>query len=676
MENNTSEEIPQKHINIGLLAHVDAGKTTITEQLLLLGGSIRTAGSVDQGTSQTDWLDVERRRGISVKTACAEVHYKGNTIQLVDTPGHVDFAAEVVRSLQALDGAVLVISGAEGVQAHTRTIFRALKEMKIPTLIAVNKIDRAGFDPDVLKKQIKKQLTDRFVFIQEVVSPASEDCRILPESVVLSENDPVINRIKKESFEKLADLDEELEEMYLEETEPDTSFVFEKLQHYSRAGEIYPVVFLSAKEGKGISRLADAILSYLPDASCNIASKLQGVIFQVTHDPVMGKAAHIRLFGGKLTSRDFVPIAGQAPEEWEKATQIRKIQGSKFLDMGEMSAGEIAAVYGLSKCKAGDFIGEESPSDSETESKIRKNFMDAEPLLMVQVASKDEQKEMELSAALTELSEEDPMLFYERNPLTRQMYLRVMGMVQIEILEELLRTRFGLDTDFFAPTVVYKEKPAHSAVGKEVYTMPKPCWAVVELQIDPLPAGSGIVFESAIKEKELPYRYQNHVKQSLMETVRQGIYGWEVTDAKFTLTGGQHHHVHTHPLDFFVATPIAVLRALTNSEAMLMEPYVKLHLSAAEDLMGKVLGQIVSMRGEFESPVIEDGLFSLDAVVPLRDSMDYPITFRSLTSGHGSYSMELDSYRPCEKGFIETLPRRGVDPLDRAKWILSCRSAY
>ena len=179
---------------------------------------------------------------------------------------------------------------------------------------------------------------------------------------------------------------------------------------------------------------------------------------------------------------------------------------------------------------------------------------------MIQAAPADGQKEMELAAALTELSEEDPLLQYERNPMTRQMYLRVMGTVQIEILQELLQTRFGLDVIFSAPSVVYKEKPGHPAVGSEIYTMPKPCWALVDLQIEPLPAGSGIVFESVIKEKELPYRYQNHVKQSVLETLHQGIYGWEVMDAKVTLVGGEHHHVHTHPLDFFVATPFVLVR--------------------------------------------------------------------------------------------------------------------
>lgn len=666
----------KKHICTGLLAHVDAGKTTITEQLLLLGGNIRSAGSVDQGTAQTDWMDVERRRGISVKNACAEVSYKDSVIQIVDTPGHVDFAAEVARSLQALDGAILVISGAEGVQAHTRTIFQALERMKIPTIFAVNKVDRAGFDMDALTYQIGKRLTDRFICLQKVENPSCEDCRIVPENGLDDRKDAAAEQIAGDIFEKLAEVDEELGELYLEERKPDRTLLLKKLREYSGTGEIYPVVFLNAKQGKGVRQLADAILEYLPDGFENDSGALQGIVFQVSHDPVMGKAAHIRLFGGKLTSRDFVPIAGQQPEEWEKATQIRKIQGGRFLDTGEMKAGEIAAVYGLSKCRAGDVIGKGCDGDLPGLDRKRENLLKIEPLLMVQVVPKDMQKETELSAALTQLSDEDPFLFYERNPLTGQMYLRVMGMVQIEILEELLQSSFGLETSFLPPSVIYKEKPAHEAVGKEVYTMPKPCWAVVELKVEPLPAGSGIVFESLLKEKELPYRYQNHIRQSLMDTVSQGIYGWEVTDAKFTLVGGQSHHVHTHPLDFFVATPVAVLRALTESESMLMEPYVKISLSAAEQFMGKVMGHIVNMRGEFEAPIIEDGMFFLEAVVPLRDSMEYPVTFRSLTSGQGSYSMELDSYRPCEKGFLETLPRRGVNPLDHAKWILSCRSAY
>ncbi|MBQ8639727.1 MAG: TetM/TetW/TetO/TetS family tetracycline resistance ribosomal protection protein [Lachnospiraceae bacterium] len=676
----------KKQYNIGILAHVDAGKTTITEQLLLLGGSIRSAGSVDSGTAQTDWLDVERRRGISVKTACAQIEYRDAVIRLVDTPGHVDFAAEVARSLQILDAAVLVISGAEGVQAHTKTIFKALQQMKIPTLIAVNKIDRAGFSANALEEQIRKQLTDRLLVLQAIGKEAEEECEIFTAfsfgSSDLTQNgtsasgqskrsdDGVCDAVREQIFAQLAEVDEEMEGMYLEETTPSADLLKEKTIDACQKGTLVPVVYLCAKEGTGIRELADTVITCLPDASRRKTEQLGGIVFQITHDPVMGKAAHIRLFGGSLTSRAVVPIQGKKPEEWEKATQIRTIQGGKFLDTGRMEAGEIAAVYGLSTCSVGDVIGElETVLDSVA-------YMKAQPLLLIRAEPEDNAKEMELAAALTQLSEEDPLLQYERNPLTKQMYLRVMGTVQIEILQELLLSRFGLSAIFSKPQVVYKEKPGKTAVGQEVYTMPKPCWAVVELQIEPLPEGSGIVFESVIKEKTLPYRYQNHVRASLYDTFQQGIYGWEVMDAKVTLIGGQHHHVHTHPLDFFVATPIAALRALTNSGSVLMEPYMKVTLSGGEELIGRVLGDILVMRGEFSSPVMEEGIFTLEAVMPLKDCMEYPVTFHSLTSGRGTCTMEFDSWRPCEKGMIETLPRRGVDPLDRAKWILSCRSAY
>lgn len=665
----------RRRFTIGILAHVDAGKTTITEQLLLAGGSIRSAGSVDTGTAQTDWLDVERRRGISVKTACAELVFGEDIIQLVDTPGHVDFAGEVARSLQVLDGAVLVVSGAEGVQAHTKTIFRALQKMKIPTIIAVNKVDRAGFEPENLAAQLRKELTPHCIFLQEVKEPASDLCRILTEK-----DDEVNDCVRNHMFEELANLDEELEAFYLEELYPEDEVLREKMRQYTAEARVCPVVYLSAKSGKGIRDLADVITEYLPDASARRKDSLLGVVFQVTHDSVMGKAAHIRLFGGKIFSRDVVPVYGRKSEEQEKATQIRRIQGGKFFDAGQMEAGEIAAVYGLSNCRAGDIItdgNELSELDKQLLYRgVKELSMKVEPLLLVRVEPEDASKEMELAAALTELSEEDPLLQYERNPMTKQMYLRVMGTVQIEILQELLQTRFGLQTTFSSPAVVYKEMPGHKATGIEVYTMPKPCWAVVELQIEPLPQGSGIVFESVIKEKQLPYRYQHHVEASLRDTFRQGIYGWEVIDAKVTLIGGQHHHVHTHPLDFFVATPIAALRALTESASVLMEPYMKVELSAQEELVGKVLGDIIGMRGEFSSPVIEGGNFSLEAVMPLRDCMNYPVSFHSLTSGRGICSMQFDSYRPCEQGFIERLPRRGVDPLDRSKWILACRSAY
>ena len=205
--------------------------------------------------------------------------------------------------------------------------------------------------------------------------------------------------------------------------------------------------------------------------------------------------------------------------------------------------------------------------------------------------------------------------------------------------------------------------------------MPKPCWACLTLRMEPLPRGSGIVYRSVSKEKELPYRYQHHVETSVFDTLRQGLYGWEVIDALVTLTGGEQHHVHTHPLDFFVATPIAALRALTECGSTLLEPMVRVRLSAGEEVLGRVIGDVLHMRGEFDSPVVAGGVFTLEAVLPVADSLEYPIAFRSLTSGRGGYFSRFDGYRECPRELGKSLPRRGVDPLDRAKWILYARSA-
>ena len=647
----------KRRFNIGILAHVDAGKTTLTEQLLLAAGAIRQGGSVDDGTTASDFLEVERRRGISVKNACISFTYGEDAIQIIDTPGHVDFAGEVMRSLKALDGALLVLSSVEGVQAQTLTIFRALQKLRIPVILVCNKIDRVGFERERLEQEIRRQLTKN-------IAPMDR-----PEEV----------------FAALAELDPEMEEAYLLEAPPSEPVLFEKLAVYAKRAEICPLFYTSAKEGRGIRELLSGIPVYLPDAESREVPYLSGTVFGMTHDNVMGKVAFVRLYGGSLRTRDPVPVYvgglrsrdsaadhGTDDEEErlpdEKVAQIRRIRGGRFEDTGVMEAGDIAAVYGLSRIRIGDVIGQPDPS-REVEA------MRTEPLLLTEVKPADPGQETRLFDALTILSEEDPLLSLERNTQTGQMFLHIMGTIQTEILTEILETRFGLRAVFAKPRVIYKEKPGQAAEGFEAYTMPKPCWAIVRLRMEPLPEGSGIVFESIVKQRELLARYQNHVRESVYKTLKQGIYGWEVIDTKVTLVSGNSHHVHTHPLDFFVATPVAALRALKESGSVLMEPYMRMSLSADEGLFGKVMSQIITMHGEILTQETGESRFTMEAVLPLRECLDYPVTFRSLTSGRGEIRMELESYKPAPREVHETLPRNGVNPLDRAKWILACRSA-
>ena len=644
--------------NIGLLAHVDAGKTTLTEQLLAAAGAIRRAGNVDAGTSQTDWREVEKRRGISVKAACARLAHGGGIINLIDTPGHVDFAGEVERSLAALDGAVLVLSAVEGVQAQTVLLWEALRALRIPALVVINKLDRAGSDAAGVLEQAGRELDGlRPLLLHRAQEEGTDGCTVLPRTL----EEPAF---REELLLAAAESDPEMEEKFLAEEPIGEAALWEAVQAAARRGGLTPVLLASAKLGQGIEALLDGIVRFLPPAGRDTDAPLSGVVFALDHDPVMGKGAYVRLFGGQLRNREDAPLCGQ--EEAEKVTQIRRVSGPHFADTGALAAGDIGVLYGLSSARTGDVLGKAARGRSARL---------AVPLLQVQAFPEKEEELPALMEALGELTEEDPLLDSAWNPEKRELYLHITGKIQLEILGETLRERYGLAVLFSAPSIIYKETPAKAGEGFESYTMPKPCWAVVRLAMEPLPRGSGVTVESAVKEGELPRRYQNHVLTSVRETLRQGLYGWEVTDAKVTLIGGQHHHVHTHPLDFFVATPIAVLRALTDCGSTLLEPLVRVRMSGPEEALGRVLGDVLAMRGSFDSPVIRFGGFTLDAVLPVRDSLDYPAAFRSLTSGKGAYSSRFCGYRECPLELGAVTPRRGVDPLDRAKWILYARSA-
>lgn len=647
-----------KFKNIGILAHVDAGKTTLTEQLLAAAGAISAPGAVDKGTAVTDSLEVERRRGISVKTASAPLPLGEDIINIVDTPGHTDFIGEVERALAVLDGALLVISAAEGVQAQTTLLLDALGRLGLPAILVMNKLDRAGCDPQAVIDDIKSELTGDLLLMSSCVQTGSGQVQITARS--FSQAD-----FTEDVLLTLANSDPQLEERYFAGEEISTKELQDLLVQAVAAGRVYPLFFTCAKLGRGIDALLEALGRLLPWAEGKDEDPLSGVIYRVQYDPAWGKLAHVRLFGGRLKNRDPLPILGEQDEP-EKIAQIKRQGAGKLMDSGELRAGDIGVLTGISRARIGQVIGQ---ADVSRDCRL------AVPLLMVQITPQDPQQLPQLMQAMSQLAEEDPLLDFEYDTETREMLIRITGIIQIQILRELLQSRYGLSADFSSPAVIYREQPSRTGRGREEYTMPKPCWAVVELTIEPLPPGSGLQFRSAVKDKVLAYRYQHHVEQSLRQTFRQGVLGWQVDDALVTLVDGESHHEHTHPLDFFVATPIAALRALKDSRPVLLEPWLRLIMQAEAGLIDKVIGQIIAMRGEFSPPRINDGEFFMEARVPLAASLEWPIVFQSLTSGKGRLGSSFLEYRPCPEGEGRTRPRRGVNPLDKPKWILHCRGA-
>ena len=661
--------------NIGILAHVDSGKTTLTEQLLYLTGAIRRMGSVDDGTAATDSLSVEKQRGISVRTATASTEWNGVTINIIDTPGHIDFAGEVERALSALDYAVVIVSAVEGVRAHTENILKSLDAARLPRMIFINKIDRAGSDVSSVINELRQ------------ISPQSH--LILSEAENEGEEYAFVKSFEGEKFslaatEALADINDEAADAFLGDSVLPESRAKELVREEIAACRLTPVVFGSAKYSIGIKELVGILTEFMPDSEHRKTDDLCGIIFKIEHDKALGKISHIRLFGGEISNRDEVEIFSpqnktetasdaveteKKPPIKEKISQIKKFSGAKYIDSGIVGSGDIAAVCGLPGAKTGHFIG--SLAVSETAKLVN-------PFLRVKVTPSDSDalRIPALAQALSELSDEEPYIDAKWENGQKEITINTTGKIQLEVLGNLLNERYGISAQFSPPTVIYKETPSGTGYARASYTMPKPCWAVVEFLFEPMPRGYGVSYHGRLPSDQCFYRYQSHIRTSFNSCLEQGLYGWEVTDFKCTLVGGEHHTIHTHPLDFFVCTPMAFMNGLSQIGSTLLEPLLKIRITAPEELSGKIFSEIIKMGGEYDSPVIRSQTVTLEAIVPVATSMDFPAKLAVISSGKAVLSQSFYGYRECRDGLEHVNPRRGVNPLDRSKWILYARGAY
>ncbi|MDO4740155.1 MAG: TetM/TetW/TetO/TetS family tetracycline resistance ribosomal protection protein, partial [Eubacteriales bacterium] len=629
--------------NIGVFAHVDAGKTSLTERMLSHCGAIRKEGSVDAGTAHTDNLDIERRRGISVRSACAPMQWKHVEIRLLDTPGHADFAAEIERAMWALDGAVVLLSAAEGVQPQTELICEALRDQAIPYLFFINKCDRA--DPAEAIAQAQAQLSACAVDIRD------------DEAVMAL----------------LAEEDEQALEAYISGEIYARDRLLSALGALTKAGKAHPIICGSALQDEGVEALLDAVCAFLPAPGGDANGPLCGIVFSLDHsDPVMGRAARVRLFSGALKNREplLVPTAEnefgvkQPPVE-RKVTQIRALSvDGKGKDLGEIKAGDIALVYGLGDIRTGAILGDEALLGRKASSGRMK-----EPLITVSVEPDDPKNAPALDKALQVLCAEDPLLGAVKTGGGIQM--RITGRIQLDVVSEMLESRWGLKVSFGPPKIIYRETIREAATGFYAYTMPKPCWAIIEFWIEPLPRGSGVVFESVVPSRDIMPRYQHQVQQAIPLAIRQGMLGWRVDDVKITLVGGNHHLIHTHPLDFIVATPVAFLDGLRRGGSVLLEPMLSARITVPADTGGKVLARVAAMRGEVTQTESAGESVRMTATIPAATSVDFPTELSILSGGRGALSMQVSGYRECEMREGATCERVGVHPLDTSKYILA-----
>lgn len=666
--------------NLGILAHVDAGKTTLTEQLLYLTGAVRNAGSVDAGTASTDNLSIEKSRGISVRTAAASTVWRDISINIIDTPGHVDFAGEVERSISALDYAIVMVPSVEGVRAHTENILKALDSRSLPRLVFINKVDRAGSDLAHVTEELRRLPGDHIYLPLMTITNEARD-NVAVTFLDGSDFDAAVT-------EALCDICEEAAEAFLSDEILPHDRAYSLLREAIADGTVTPILYGSAKLSLGIRELADFMVDFMPSSERLATAGLSGVIFKIEHDKTMGKVSYIRMFGGQIKNRDAVTLIDpskkakqnpngeendaveleEKPPEVEKVSQIRRFQGARPTDAGEVTGGDIAALCGLSSAKTGQFVGSLALGDC---------YKLASPYLRVRVTPKsgDIGKIPQLAEALYELSDEEPYIDAKWENGQREITINTTGKIQLEVIDSLLRERYNLDAAFSPPTVIYKETPSRAGFAYADYTMPKPCWAVVQFKFEPMPRGYGVSYHGKLPSNQCFYKYQTHIRTSFNQCLEQGLYGWEVTDFKCTLVGGEHHTIHTHPLDFFVCTPMAFMNGLASLGSTILEPLLDLRISAPAGISGKIITEIMRMGGEYETPMTFGDVAVIEAIVPAANYLDFPAKLASMSSGKAVCSSTFRGYRECTDGLEHVNPRRGVNPLDRSKWILWARGA-
>jgi len=473
------------------------------------------------------------------------------------------------------------------------------------------------------------------------------------------------NHIDEEVTESIANQNDDILEKYLDDQKFPFVELDGELKNIVGSFKLLPVMMGAAKNLVGIKELLDAIVKYIPTAVGREEDPFSALVFRIDHDKKFGKVSGVRFFNGQLFAKDI--IRNKTQDKDEKVNQIKRFKAGKFEDCSTVGAGDIAAVFGLTDAKVGDVLGTGNLVPHE----VKLNS----PLLTVQVKAEKDNDYPALAEALSILSAEDPALEFEWLREDKELHVKIMGWIQIEVIEKILEHRFNIKAKFDDPTVIYKESPKTIAEGFARYWMPKPCWAIIKLKIEPGEPGSGVIYSSEVSVNDIQKKYQNEVERTINKALKQGIKGWEVTDLKITLIEGEDHTVHSNPGDFIIATPMAIMNGLVNSGTKFLEPIIWFRITAPDELLGAVTSDIISMRGTFESPSIQNEKFTLEGTMPVSSSMDYPVKLSSRSGGRAKIKTRFHSYVECADEFGVTKLFKGINPLDESKYILKARKA-
>lgn len=614
---NNSENKPDRYINIGIVAHVDAGKTTLSESMLYHAGAIRKLGRVDHKDAFLDTDQMERERGITIFSKQAVFRWKDRTITLLDTPGHVDFSAEMERVLQVLDCAVLVVSGADGVQGHTQTLWKLLKRYHIPTFLFVNKMDQEGTDGEKLLKELRKRFGENVVPFVDIMTES--DCP--GGKVYLHTKEGAVEEV----LEELAVCEEDMMEEYLEEGR----ISLDKVQKAVADRQVFPCYFGSALHSQGVEELLDGLDLYIKDKT--YPAEFGAKVYKIARDNQGNRLTYLKVTGGRLKVKDVVEGLN------EKINQIRIYSGEKFEAVQEVEAGRVCAVTGLENTRPGQGIGAEEESDLPV----------LEPVLTYQILLPDDCDVHKMLLNLKILEEEEPELHIVWEEQTSEIHVQLMGDVQIEILQRMIKERFGVLVEFGEGSIVYKETITAPVEGVGHFE-PLRHYAEVHLRLEPGERGSGMQFAAECSEDILDRNWQRLILTHLEEKEHKGVLtGSPITDMKITLTSGRAHQKHTEGGDFRQATYRAVRQGLKKADSILLEPYYEFRMELPSENVGRAMTDIQNMSGKFGTPMIEEETTVLTGSAPVSLMRGYQKEFTAYTGGRGRMAVSLKGYDIC-----------------------------
>lgn len=614
------------HICMGILAHVDAGKTTLAESILYRSGEIRKLGRVDHQNAFLDTYQLERERGITIFSKQAEVKIGEKKMTLLDTPGHVDFSAEMERTLMVLDYAILVISGADGVQGHVETLWKLLKQYEIPVFLFINKMDQEGTDREALLSELKEKLDENCVLFGSEQDEFYENISVCGE--------------------------EDLLEQYLDTGKIEKSQIVKMIAKR----EIFPCFFGSALKLIGVDEFLEGLEDYT--LARKYPEEFGAKIYKISRDEKGTRLTHMKITGGSLKAK--MLLKGEEKEktenmEWEeKADQLRIYSGSNFIQAKEVKAGEICAVTGLTKTYSGEGIGIEKAA--------RKPTLD--PVLTYRITLPDGCDVHYTFLKLRQLEEEEPQMHIVWQEETNEIHAQIMGEVQIEVMQSLILERFGIEVRFDSGSIVYKETIENRVEGVGHFE-PLRHYAEVHLLMEPLPAGTGLIFGTDCSEDLLDKNWQRLILTHLLEKKHLGVLtGSEITDMKITLVSGRAHQKHTEGGDFRQATYRAVRQGLKSANSILLEPVYRFRLEVPSENVGRAMNDIQKMKGEFSQPELQGEMAIITGTAPVVLMQDYQREVISYTRGRGKIFCSLNGYEPCHNAEEVILQRDYDSELD------------